>query len=213
MRLSPQAFNRFLNHIGQRGQWRQSFACPCVSPHSGAARPGCLQCGGRGRIWSDPVACVVGVPSANVQRQWAQFGSWEQGDMVVSVGSDSAAYAMGQFDRFLALDNKEVFSMPLTRGQNDRFYFQVDRVTRVFWLDDAEAIVEGGIPTVSSTGALTWVSGEPPAGKQYTITGEKRHEFFCFGQFPGDRAEHQGAALPRKVVLRKFDLYSRSGST
>lgn len=213
MRLNPAAFNAHLEHIGQSYEWRKSFACPCVSPHSGAAKPGCPQCGGRGRIWSAAVAGVAGMAGAKVQRTWAQFGGYENGDVVVTIGSNTPMYEMGQFDRVLARNNTDVFSTVLTKGQGDRLFGSIRDVSRVFWLDGDGDIVEGGIPSVSSTGALTWASGAPAAGTQYTINGTRFAEYFCWGAYPEDRNEHQGAALPRRVVLRKFDLFSRQGKT
>lgn len=213
MRLNPAAFNAHLKHIGQRYSWRKSYACPCIAPHSGAAKTSCLQCGGRGRIWDPGVTGVAGMAGVKVQRQWAQFGVYENGDVVVTIGSSTPLYGMGQFDRIVALDATDVFSQVLTRGQGDRLFGPIKNVSRVFWLESNQAIVEGGIPTVSSTGALTWSSGAPPSGVQYTVCGERYSEYFCFMELPGDRNEHQGAQLPRRVVLRKFDLFSRQGKT
>lgn len=213
MRLNPDAFNALLANVGQRYQWRRSYACPCVKPSSGAAKPGCPQCGGRGRIWDVPLDGVAGMAGGKAQRQWTQMGSFENGDVVVTIGSDSPMYDMAMLDRMTALDNTDGFSVPLVRGQGDRLFGRTVEVTRVFWLDQAGAIVEGGLPSVSDTGVLTWLSGEPPAGMQYSITGSRYAEFFCFGEFPSDRNQHQGEELPRRVVLRKFDLFSRSGNT
>lgn len=213
MRLNPAAFNNWLSNIGQRYLWRKSYACPCVSPHSGASKPNCLQCGGRGRIWDAAVAGVAGMAGSKVQRQWAQFGAYENGDIVVTIGSDTPLYVMGQFDRMVSVDSTDPFSIVLMRGQNDRLLGPISKVSRVFWLDGSQAIVEGGIPSVSSTGALTWSSGAPPAGTNYTICGERNTEFFCFMDLASDRNEHQGAPLPRRVVLRRFDLFGRQGKT
>ena len=32
-------------------------------------------------------------------------------------------------------------------------------------------------------------------------------EYYCFQEIPIDRPEHSGAALPRRVALRRFDLF------
>jgi hypothetical protein len=211
MRLNPAAFNSWLSNIGQRYEWRKSYACPCISPHSGASKPGCPQCGGRGRIWVGAVAGVAGMAGSKTQREWAQFGLWENGDVVVTIGSDTPLYGMGQFDRVTALDNTDVFSNTLVRGQGDKLYGPVLSVERVFWLNDVGAIVDGGIPDVAADGTLTWSDNDPPAGATYTITGTRMAEYFCWGQYPSDRNMHSGAQLPRRVVLRKFDLYGRQG--
>lgn len=196
--------------MGQQFKYRKSFHCPCVNPRSGQATPGCPQCGGKGRMWIAPVPAIAGVASASVQQQWAQFGMWQDGDAVLSIGSDSPMYGMAQFDRVTMLNNTSVFSLVLTRGGvNERLFDPVETVTRVFWLDANKAIVEGGIPSVAADGALTWTAGAPPAGTQYSITGTRYAEYFCYGGFPSNRGEHQGALLPKRVVLRRFDLYGR----
>ena len=43
----------------------------------------------------------------------------------------------------------------------------------------------------------------------YSMTGRRLPEYICYHDFPQDRAHHSGARLPRKVVLRKFDLLGR----
>lgn len=209
MRLSPGEFNRFLNHIGQNTDWKRAYDCPCRDPHSHAAKPDCPVCSSTGVLWDAAVAGKVGLAGQKVQRQWAQFGLWEAGDVVVSIPSDSALYAMGEFDRVVFTDSSEPFSITLIRGDLDTLRFQVASIDRVFWLA-GDTVAEGGIPTVSAAGVMTWATGEPQAGAQYSLTGRKRPEYFCFGEFPQDRAHHGGLSLPRRVVLRKFDLFGRS---
>ncbi|NPT44347.1 hypothetical protein GNZ12_24155 [Paraburkholderia sp. 1N] len=217
MQFSPQAFNQFLGpngNIGQQYAWYQSFACPCVDPHSGAANPSCPLCIGRGRQYAAPVNGVAGIAGQRAQREWAQFGVYEQGDLVITIPSASPVYAMGQFDRVTALNTQQVFSLVLTSGDPlERLWTttSVIGVTRVFWLTpDGTAVVEGGIPTVNADGTLAWPNGgEPPAGAQYTITGTKMLDYYAFGMFPTNRNFQQGLALPRKIALRDFDLFNR----
>lgn len=211
MRLNPIAFNAHLNSIGQRFQWRKAFRCPCMNPHSGAAKPGCPQCGGKSWLWAPPVDATAGIAGQKVQRQWAMFGLWQDGDMVVTIGSDSPMYDMGQTDRVLMLNSTDYFSVPLVRGgANERLFDPIKAITRVFWLDQAGDVVEGGRPAIAADGTLTWpAGGEPPAGSTYSITGTRYTEMFCWGQFPSDRNEHGGAKLPKRVVLRRFDLFGR----
>lgn len=213
MRLNPQAFNRHLDHMGQVVSWRQAYACPCKNPHSGAADTKCPQCFGKGWLWTAALEGVVGVPNQKTQREWAQYGMWESGDMVVSIPENSPVYEIGQADRIVMLNATDRFSLTLTHGaQTERLIGMIEKVTRVFWLDAQKNIVEGGIPAVADNGTLTWSSGEPPAGKQYAINGTRFNEYFCWGPYPSDRNEHKGARLPRRVVLRKFDLWGRGPS-
>lgn len=209
MRFSSGKFNAFLNKLGQSTSWRKAYDCPCADPNSGAAKYGCLQCNQTGIIWDPVVTAKTALAGQKVQRAWAMFGLWEQGDVVLSIPSDSALYAMGEFDRVEFDDSSVPYSIKLTRGADDVMPFTVSSVDRVFWLDVNENIVEGGIPTVAADGTLSWTSGEPPAGTQYSITGRRRPEYFCWGEFPQDRAHHGGEPLPRRVVLRSFDLFRK----
>lgn len=210
MHLNPADFNILLADMGQTVRWRQAFACPCVNAHSGAAKPGCPICDGKGQGWKTAVDCDAGVTGQKTQREWAQSGLYESGDVVISLPSDSAIYAMGQFDRAILVNSSERFSFVLKRGSNDVLQFPFLAVTRCFWLNTAgTAIVEGGIPTVSSAGVLTWLTGEPVAGSSYTLEGTRMNEYFCWGMFPGNRGIHHGELLPKKVILRKFDIFGK----
>lgn len=210
MMLDPSSFNRLIGHMGQTVRWRQSFACPCINPHSGAAKPGCPICIGKGRGWSTSVDCDAGITSQKAQREWAQSGLYESGDVVITLPSDSVIYAMGQFDRAVLANSSERFSFVLTRGTNDVLRFPLLTVTRVFWLDAGGiTIIDGGIPTVSASGVMTWATGEPAPGTAYTIEGTRMLEYFCFSMMPSNRGIHHGELLPRKVVLRKFDLFGK----
>lgn len=211
MRLNPAAFNRHIKHMGQSVEWRKAFACPCKNPSSGAADKKCRHCGGKGWLWDPSAPGVVGVTGSKVQREWAQFGNYEAGDSVVTIAENSPLYEMGQADRVTMLNATEQFSITLIHGAPDeRLIGKIEAITRVFWLDADQNLVAGGIPVVADNGALSWSGGEPPAGKQYGVSGRRYQEFFCWGQFPSNRNEHQGARLPKRVVLRKFDLWGRS---
>ena len=213
MRLNPAAFDRFLTHMGQQTRWRRSFACACLNAASGQPDPKHQLCGGKGRLWNPPVDTVVGVASQKVQITWANLGMYEAGDLVLSVQQASPVWDAGQYDRLLMLNASTSFSQPLTRGApSERLIFSVKRVTRCFWLGPAPArqIVEGGIPVVSADGLLSWPNGgEPPAGTVYSLTGEKFDEYFILMDMPGNRNQHSGSRLPKRIVARKFDLFNR----
>lgn len=213
MRLSPDAFNAHLAHLGQDVTWRRAYRCPCRNSDSGASRSDCPVCGGIGTTWSDPVAGVVGISGQKVQRMWADFGMWQNGDVVLTIPSNTPVYAIGEFDRVLMADSSAPFSYTFVHDGTDQITVPVVEIDRVFWLSvGGDSIVEGGIPIVGIDGTLTWTAGEPPANQQYSITGRRRPEFFVYGDFPQDRAHHSGAALPRRVVLRLFDLFGRNAS-
>ena len=212
MRFNPSRFDRHLQNIGQRVLWRHSYACACVNAASGQPDPKHALCMGKGRLWDPAVATIAGVASQAVQVQWIQSGQFENGDLVVSVPQTSAMYNAGQFDRVVMKNSTDVFSMPLTRGApSERILFPIQSINRVFWLHPTtRLIVEGGIPDFDADGHLTWTEGgEPPSGMVYSVTGIKFDEYFIFQGLLSDRGEHQGARLPKKVTLRKWDLFGR----
>lgn len=211
MQLNPQAFNALIDNMGESFLWRRAYACPCINPHSGAAKPGCPQCNGKGHIWDAAIESTAGVCSSGTQLNWTKMGRAEAGDLVLIIGENSPLYEVGQFDRVTALTSSDGFSLPLVRGTpTDRIFGPVQVFTRVFWLNAGGAIVEGGLPVQAADGTLSWPNGgAPPAGATYSVSGSRYTEYFCFGQYSSDRMKHHGARLPRKMVMRRFDLYGR----
>jgi hypothetical protein len=211
MQLNPGAFNRHLAHMGQQVRWRRAYSCPCTNEFSGASLPNCPQCNGKGHIWTSPgVDSVIGVTQQKINPKWQEFGNYEQGDVTLSIPADSPLYEIGRFDRVMLMNATERFSRIYTHGQNERLDVPVVEITRVFWLnEDKTAQVEGGIPTFDGAGNLTWSSGEPPAGMQYSIAGTRHVEYYVWDELPQHRNEHSGATLPKKVPARRFDLFGR----
>jgi hypothetical protein len=210
MQLNPHAFNAHLAHMGQKVLWRRASVCPCKNPHSGASDPKCPHCGGVGHMWADVVESVAGITGSKTQREWAQFGMYETGDTVVSIPENSPLYDMGQGDRVTMLNATERFSIALVRGSpKERLIGKVETVDRVFWLDGDKSIVEGDLPKVLDGGGIEWGGASPPAETQYTISGTRFLEYFAWGAYPSNRNMHQGARLPKRIVLRSFDLWGR----
>lgn len=209
MRFSPANFNAHIAAMGQDLAWRRASACPCFSPQSGQARFDCPLCGGRGHTWAAEVTVRAGLSSQTSKKAMAQFGVYEIGDALLTVGSDSPLYEMGQYDRVRGLSSTNRFSQMMTRGEGDALLGTIESIDRVFWLNaGGDGLVEGGIPTVSGAGVLTWSTGAPPAGTKYVVNGVRFDEFFSFLDLPNDR-NVGGADLPRKVPVRKFDLFGR----
>ena len=208
MRLSSAAFNRFLGQMGQSFAWRRSYACPCINKNSGQANPKCPHCSGKGRLWAGAVVGEAGIVSRSRMREFAAFGIWDQDDIMLSIPSNSPLYAMGQFDRIAALNRSEPFSANLIRGLNDTLRFPVLSVDRAFWLD-GEHIRDVALPVVNEDGSLTWADGAPPAGATFSLTGRRTPEYFVYQELPTDRPLHFGEPLPRRVALRRFDLFGR----
>ncbi len=201
--------------MGQSMTWAQAAFCPCRSVDTGSARAGCPICGSRGVLWAAPVPSVAGLSGMKAQRQWERFGEFEGGDVVISVGSNTPLYAAGENDRIVFLQSSEAFDLVLDAAGTDKLQFTVIACDRCFWLTPNNgqpvAVVEGTPPVQDATGVLTWPGGigQPPAGVQYSVRGRKLPEYFLFKDFMQDRSHFSGLALPRRCVLRKFDLFGR----
>lgn len=209
--LIPEEFNEFLTSIGQAVLWRPSRVCPCRNPHSGAARADCPVCFGLGVIWDAGVESIAAMTGVKAQRAWADFGRWENGDTVFTLPSDQPIYDMGEGDRVVLMNSSEPFSVVIPWG--GAITGQVVSIGACSYVNFAENApvhdVALPIPAVAGDGTLSWTSGGPPSGTQVAVTGRRRPEYFCLQDFPQDRAHHQGRALPRRVVLRRFDVWGR----
>lgn len=208
MQLSPSAFNDFLGGIGQSFLWRRSFACPCINPHSGAPSMDCPVCAGKGQTWIDPIPCTAGIVGQSQLKKFAQFGEWNDGDTLLSIPSDSALYAAGVFDRVQAENRSESFSMNMIAGINDRVNFSVVSIERVAWINGT-TLVDATIASINPDGTIVWGLNQPPSRTTFSISGRRRPEYYVYMDIPLDRPFHYGAALPRRVVIRRFDLFGR----
>jgi len=206
MELNPDRFNAHLGHMGQTVAWRRSHACPCLNPRTGTHNPACPMCRGKGYFWDAPVSGTVAFSGQKVQMAWAQFGRWENGDVVLTIGSDSPVYAAGNFDRVTMAQGSVPFAAVVAPGE--RLKFPIIAVSSAIRLESGAPVPvpAAEMPAVDSGGDLLWPQ---PAGSPVSLSGRKAPEYFCFAEFPQDRAFHHGAALPRRVVMRKFDLFGR----
>ena len=214
MRFSPARFNRHIANMGQQIAWRRSYACACVNPSSGAPDPKHALCGGKGRLWNDPVETVCGVSRQEVTPELIAAGLFDSGDLQLTIPQNSPMWASaGRFDRVVLLNSTDVFSQPFTRGApNEKIIFAIEKIDRCFWLHPTtRLVVEGGIPVVAANGSLSWPSGvgEPPPGTTYSLTGTRYNEYYCLDSLPSDRNEHSGAPLPKRLTMRKWDLFGR----
>ncbi len=212
MRLDPARFNRLLADMGQGALWRPAMPCPCRDPYSGAADPACPVCQGRGTFWRPARRCHVALTGLKVAREWQAYGMHESGDVVLSLPSNSVAYAAGENDQVILTDSTQPWTMILTRGAAD------ERVpAQVCSLEEAVAIRTGGPVTLAlpawpaEGGAPTWPAGAGPVpGEQYALRGRRHPSYFVFKDFPQDRAHHGGRDLPRRVVARRLELFART---
>jgi hypothetical protein len=93
----------------------------------------------------------------------------------------------------------------LVYGVNDTLKFTPTQIDSVIWIDGSDAIITGTVPTIVN-GALVWSGTIPPVKTSYTITGRRAPEYYCYQDLPLDRPHEFGEPLPRRVVLRRFDL-------
>lgn len=212
--LDPAKFNRLLGvdrpGLGQNVLWGKATACPCRSPTSGAAQQGCPTCFGKGVFYDPDVSAWTALAGQRVQRQWAAFGEFEMGDVVCTIGSDSPLYAIGENDRVTFVNSTEPFSQVVMSGI-DLLPFLAVEIDRVVWRDATTRLpVLGDIPTQDPADrTLTWTANGPPSATQYSVSGRRNPAYWCFSDFPQDRAHSGGLTLPRRVVLRKYALAAR----
>ena len=162
-------------------------------------------------MWGHEVTqgCFAGMTNQSQQKSFAQFGTWEPGDAVLTIPENSALYSARQYDRIRSLTASSPFSSVIIRGTGDRIVGAGIELKRVFWLTtDGTAIVEGVLPHIDNGGNLTWASGGPPIGQGYTVEGVKALELFVYLGLPSMRNSGTNG-LPKKLLARKFDLFGR----
>lgn len=206
--LQPAAFNQLLNHLGQQFAWQKAYACPCINPHSGQAKQNCQVCQGKTRYWGSAVSGKAAVVGREQAKRQAEFGLWEAGDLMLSIPSDSPLYDIGLYDKVAALNRTEPFSTTAVSGDNTVFRFAITSIDSIIWLDANQQIVQGAIPIIGANGQIIWGANQPPPNTSYAVTGRKTPDYFCYNDLPIDRPHHAGGALPRRIQLKRFDLFS-----
>lgn len=207
MRLTPAHFNRHLANLAQAVDWQVATPCPCRNARSNAADPACPVCHGLGTTWGDPVRGTAALSGQKVQQEWAKFGRWESGDQVITIPSDSPVYAIGPFDKLIMVQSTIPLARVLRPGEVPRgSNASIDSAS---WIEDGALVTASHPPVLADDGTLSWPAEAPPATTQFAIHGRRNPEYFLLQEFPQDRAHHGGLALPRRVVLRAFDLFGR----
>lgn len=202
-----------LGDMGQGVWWKRARLCPCKNADSGAADPACPVCHGVGWSWGEPIIAHTGLASMQVARQWAHFGQYESGDVVLSVPSNSPLYDAGESDQVVMTDSQHPYVATFTRGAPDeRWPAFVFKVSEVFTVDGS-VVTPRSHPSLAdwrAGGVPAWGAGNVPApGQQYSIRAFRRPIYFVFASLPQDRAHHGGLPLPRRIAARKFDLFSK----
>jgi hypothetical protein len=208
MKFSPAKFNKLLNGLAQSFLMKKGYACPCTTSSSGQPEVACPVCSGKGRFWSSDIQGLAGVVSREQMKKQVDLGLMDAGDIMLSIPSDSPLYAIGLYDRVATVNKTEPFSQNFVYNVNDKLKFFPTQIDRVVWRDaTTKAIVDGTIPTINADGTLTWTGTAPPARATYSLTGRRYLEYFVYQDIPVDRPIHAGYTLPRRVILRRFDLF------
>jgi hypothetical protein len=212
MRLSPQLLDQHLNLKAQPMAWRRASLCPCRDPHTGGADSDCPNCNGIGTFWAAPRAALAPTTAARAARNFADFGRWEDGDVMLSVPGDSPLWGAGENDRVTLLKGEMPFQVKLAHDSLSRLNFSVARLDRCFWLSPNTRLpIEASLPRVDAqTGVVAWtdLTDAPDPGAQFTLIGVKRPEYFLYRDLPVSRSHFDGLRLPKRMLLRRFDLWA-----
>lgn len=157
--------------------------------------------------WESSVEAKAGVVSRGQLKKFGEMSEWDSGDLLLVIQSDSKMYKIGQFDRVDTANRTEPFSVNIVNNFAQTVRFRIHSVDKVTWFD-SDTLIVGAKPSVNRDGALSWVT-PPPAGVTYSISGRRYPAYYCYMDLPLDRPYHFGADLPRRVVLRRFDLFGR----
>lgn len=162
-------------------------------------------------MWAAPVETVLATHQEQPQIRMGAPGAYMDGDLIATIPNTSPVWGAGLYDRITLRDATEAFSVYLIRGHvSERLLFEVVEVHEVFWKNaTTQALVPGGIPTINENGVPVFTEKAPPAGTTYSITGTRRPEYFVARDLPSSRGMHSGEALPKRLQLRRWDLFGR----
>jgi len=211
MRLNPTAFNTFINKIGQDVLWRKSLRCPCRNKRSGSPNPDCLVCYGLGYTYESPVSGIIGTSGMSIQRAWSSMGLYESGDQVITIGNDSPLYGVSNGDRVLLINSSIPFEVNLDHTGTEIFPYSfesIQSIAKVFWISGS-SYAYSTIAINSTTNRVEWTANEPSINTQYTVLGRRNPEYYAYMDYPVDRSHFHGLPLPRRIVLRNYEVARR----
>ena len=159
----------------------------------------------------------IGVSGVTFTKQFAQFGEWDRRDMIATVPARDASgalleiYGIGDFDRVTLVDSVVRQSFVGQRGQADTVPERTIRaVTDAFGLHNgAKVPLEDGTDFRVTGNTVEWLSSALAVGEGYTLRYVASPEYFVWTSIEQPRAHDLGKALPKRVVLRSFDLFGR----
>lgn len=190
--------------------WCKSTQCPCMDVTTLSADPQCPYCHGIGFTWETGIKTIVGLAGEKAQMKWLNSGLYEEGDLVCTIPEISVMWDdFGPYDRLIALNATHSFSRVFIKGHpTERLNVPVESIKSVYWRNAAGDVVNGVIPKVSSNGEITFPDeGKvPPYQTKYVMKGLTYSDYFIFRDIGANRNEHSGMRLPKKLVLRRFNL-------
>ena len=207
----PDRLNAMLQLIGQAVTWERASRCPCRSTRTGGPEVSCPVCRGVGWIWDTPVPCMLGVSGSTPSRKFAAFTEWEDGDVLVTIPSDSPAYDMGERDRITLTDASHRMSEVLTRGVNDQLRYRKPLVIHSVWaiVSNERKDYHDLIDYKVDGHTVTWLTAGPAQNQQYAVLYNAQPEYFVYRELVGDRPMG-GRSMPRKVHVKLMELFNRA---
>jgi len=92
----------FLNTMGLKTQWEQSFVCPCVNPMTISPDPMCAICHGTGRAYLPAKKDVpIAIVGNNKGKRSTEYGTFDEGE---ARGTVQADYRVSAWDRITVPD-------------------------------------------------------------------------------------------------------------
>lgn len=204
MKMVQERFENLLDEMGQTVAWYNALRCPCFDARSGEANMSCSNCSGKGITYAAPVSCNIAFSGMNIQKEWAGYGRFESGDIVITVGANSAAYAIGFNDKIVMTQSSIPFETTGSVGT-------ALNLSHVISVDPAQCLISEQVVSraVTWNNGLVWTNGAPTSGTPFTITGRKNPVYFAYTDFPRDRHHYHGIDYPRNIVLRVYDVAGR----
>jgi len=206
----PDRLNTMLQLIGQAATWERASRCPCRSTRTGGADVACVVCKGVGWIWDAPQPCSFGVSGSTPSRKFAAFAEWEDGDVLLTIPSDSPAYDMGERDRITLTDSSLRSAEVLTRGTQDTLRYRKPIAILTVWaiVNTIRKEYYESIDYLMDGPTIRWLTDPFPAGQPYSVLYRARPEYFVYRELAGDRPMG-GRSMPRKVHVKLMELWNR----
>jgi hypothetical protein len=107
-------FIRALRQQGKFVLWRKALLCPCYSPETQQAQLACVDCGGGGYLWIDPLHIQALMLMFDKRTSiYEKFGLWQEGNIQITT---EPQHRLGYRDSIEMLDSVVPMNELLTKG-------------------------------------------------------------------------------------------------